>query len=139
MPIRGGVKDTKLKAKNTKIIRALDQGQALRRTDPLEAKDRNAQGQGPRTQAQVSCKKKSSKKSFQAISKKKGLQNFFQAFSSKKRLLKVFFRRPTKFQPFKKSVLSLSRGQGIFQGLEASRPRTSKCVLEDSTSGANVF
>ena len=42
-----------------------------------------------------------------------------------------------------KIVLSSSRGQGNFRGLEASRPRprTSKCVLEakdvleDSTSG----
>ena len=34
-------------------------------------------------------------------------------------------------------MLSSSRGQGNFRGLEASRPRqrTSKCVLEDSTSG----
>ena len=34
-----------------------------------------------------------------------------------------------------KIVLSSSRGQGNFRGLEASRPRprTSKCVLEDST------
>ena len=50
---RGRVEDTKLeaKAKNSPL-----------RTDPFEAKDRNAQG--PRTQAQV-------------FSKKKGLQNFF--------------------------------------------------------------
>ena len=31
---------------------------ALPRIDPLEAKDRNAQGQGPRTQPQVLSKKK---------------------------------------------------------------------------------
>ena len=30
------------------------------------------------------------------------------------------------------------RGQGQGQGLEASRPRTSKCVLEDSTSDKNL-
>ena len=45
---------------------------AFPRTDPLEAKDRNArgQGQGPRTQAQVFSppKKKVFKKVFQAIS-----------------------------------------------------------------------
>ena len=40
-----------------------------------------------------------------------------------------------------KILLFSSRGQGNFRGLEASRPRTSKCVLEakdvleDSTSG----
>ena len=64
------------------------------RTDPLEAKDRNArgQGQGPRTQAQV-------------FSKKKVFKNFFQAFSCKKRLQKFFIRRSTKFQQFKKSAV----------------------------------
>ena len=45
----------------------------LPRTDPLEAKDRNAQGQGPRTQAQVLSKKKFF---FQAISKKKPFKKF---------------------------------------------------------------
>ena len=55
---------------------------ALPRADPLEAKDRNArgQGQGPRTQAQVLSKKK------------KVFKNFFQAFSkTKKRVFKNFF------------------------------------------------
>ena len=37
---------------------------AFPRTDPLEAKDRNAQGLGPRTQLQVFSKKKVFKKSF---------------------------------------------------------------------------
>ena len=37
---------------------------AFPRTDPLEAKDRNAQGQGPRTQPQVFSKTKSLQKSF---------------------------------------------------------------------------
>ena len=37
---------------------------AFSRTEPLEPKDRNARGQGPRTQPQV-------------FSKKKDLQNFF--------------------------------------------------------------
>ena len=41
---------------------------ALPRTEPLEAKDRNARGQGPRTQAQVFSKKKVFKNFFQAIS-----------------------------------------------------------------------
>ena len=43
---------------------------AFPRTEPLEAKDRNArgQGQGPRTQPQVFSKKKVFKKVFQAIS-----------------------------------------------------------------------
>ena len=59
----GGVEDTRLEAKamDTKKIRG--QGHPFQ-ADPLEAKDRNAQGQGPRTQQQV-------------FSKKKGLQKFF--------------------------------------------------------------
>ena len=42
-----------------------------------------------------------------------------------------------KFSASQKIVLPSSRGQGIFEDLQASRPRsrTSNCVLEDSTSG----
>ena len=46
-------------------------GTALPRTDPLEAKDMNARGQGPRTQAQVFPKKKRSSKIFFRHSQKK--------------------------------------------------------------------
>ena len=49
---------------------------ALPRTDPLKVKDRNAQGQEPRTQAQVFSKK--------------SLQNFFSGNLQKKRSLKNF-------------------------------------------------
>ena len=56
--------------------------------------------------------------------------------------LRGFWRFPAKFQRFKKIVLSTSRGQGNFRGLEDSRPRprtrTWKCVLEDSTSAWNI-
>ena len=85
---RGGVEDTRLeakaKAKDTKKIRG--QGQAFPRTDTLEAKDRNArgQGQGPRTQAQV-------------LSKKKGLHKNFSSDLHKKTFSKKFFKRSTKF------------------------------------------
>ena len=72
---RGGVEDTRLKAKDTKKIRDQGQGQPFRgqnlsrpRTGMLEAKDRNARGQGPRTQLQEFSKKKVLKKVFQAIS-----------------------------------------------------------------------
>ena len=37
-----------------------------------------------------------------------------------------------------KIVLSSSRGQANFRGLEASRPRTSKCVLEDVFEAKDV-
>ena len=58
---RGGVEDTRLEAKtkDTKNPRPRPRT-AFPRTEPLEAKDRNARGQdqGPRTQAQAFSKKK---------------------------------------------------------------------------------
>ena len=123
------IQGSRPKAKDTKNPRPRT---AIPRTDPLEAKDRNArgQGQGSRTQVQVFSKKKIFKKISQAFfgkKKRKDLQNNFSG-------------EVQNFNPSKNSVLSSSRGQGNFRGLEASRPRprTSKCVLEDFTSGYNV-
>ena len=85
---------------------------AFPRTDTLEAKDRNArgQGQGPRTQAQVlSKKKRSSQKFFRRSPKKDVFQKIFQALH--------------KISIIQKIVLSSSRVQANFRGLEASRPR----------------
>ena len=85
---RGGVEDTRLEAKVTKKIRGQGQGQPFRgqtlsrpRTGILEAKDRNARGQGPRTQAQVLSKKKkrSSQKFFKRSPQKNVFQKIFQA------------------------------------------------------------
>ena len=79
---------------------------AFPRTDTLEAKDRNArgQGQGPRTQAQVLSKKKkksSSQKFFRrSPKKKKKKKHLHKNFSSdlhKKTFSKKFFKRYTKF------------------------------------------
>ena len=131
---RGGVEDTRLeaKAKDTKKNRGQGQGQPLRgqtlsrpRTGMLEAKD-----QGHKRKC--SPKKKVFTKIFQAISKKNDFQKFFQALH--------------KILTIQKIVLSSSRGQANFRGLEASRPRprTSKCVLEakdvleDSTSAIKL-
>ena len=124
-----------------------------------KAKDRPSRGQGPRKQMQVfSKKKKVFKNFFQAISKKRSSKNFLQAKKVFKKFFSgdLFLRKPKKrsLQIFRelagvfqrnfngsKIVLSSSRGQGNFRGPEASRPRTSKCVLEakyvleDSTSG----
>ena len=97
------------------------------RTDPLEAKDTGA-----------SVLKKIIKKTSGDLQKrktKKDLRNFSA------RVL-VF---SCKILTVQKIVLYSSLGQGNFRGLEASRPRTSKCVLEaknvleNSTSGAIVF
>ena len=67
-----------------KKIRSQGQGQTFSRprTGMLEAKDRNArgQGQGPRTQAQVlSKKKRSSQKFFRQSPQKNVFQKIFQA------------------------------------------------------------
>ena len=126
---RGGVEDTRLeaKAKDTKKFRG--QGQTLSR---------------PRTQTQEFSKKRSSKIFF----RRKRSSKFFFRLSlleeTKKKVFadfpRVFWRFPTKFQRLK-IVLSSSRGQGNFLGLEASRPRprTSKCVLEDILEAKDVL
>ena len=95
---------------------------AFPRTDTLEAKDRNARGQGhKRKYSPKKKKKRSSQKFFKRSPQKNVFQKSFQA------LHKISIQ---------KILLSSSRGQANFRGLEASRPRprTSKSVLEDSTS-----
>ena len=76
------------------------------------------------------------------LHKKKVIKKLFQAFSEEKGLQKIF-GAIYKILTIQKIVLSSSREQGNFRGLEASRPRTLKCVLEakdvleDSTSTRN--
>ena len=137
---------------------------ALPRTDTLEAKDRNARGQGPRTRAQVLPpqkkgihknfsgnlqKKKSTQKLFRQSPPKEGLQKSFLGDLQKKTSFQKIFQALHKILTIQKIVLFSSRGQANFRGLEASRsrprtwpsrprPRTSKCVLEDSTSGHEI-
>ena len=95
----------------------------------LEAK---AKDQGHK--AQVLSKKKKEKvftKIFQAISKKKkkkkkkkrSSQKFFRR-SPRKNAFQKIFQQLHKILTFQKIVLSSSRGQANFRGLEASRPRT---------------
>ena len=107
---------------------------AFPRTDTLEAKDRNARGQGPRTQAQVVSKKKGLHKNFSGDLKKKIF--FLFKRSPQKNVFQKIVQALHKILTIQKIVLSSSRGQANFQGLEASRPRprTSKCVLEHFTS-----
>ena len=107
------------------------------------SEDRYSRGQGqecsrPRTkdtQAQVlSKKKKVFTKIFQAISKKKRSSQKFFRRSPHKNVFQKIFQAFHKILTIRKILLSSSRGQANFRGLEASRPRTSKSVLEDSTS-----
>ena len=130
----------KARGQGHKKIRGQGQRQPFRektlsrpRTGMLKAKD-----QGHKRKCS-SNKKKVYTKIFQAISKKKVFTKFFQAISRKK-VFQKNFQVLQKILTIQKIVLFLSRGQANFRGLEASRPRprTSKCVLEDSTSNKLV-
>ena len=122
--------------------RGQGQGQGHKKKSEAKAKDslsedRHSRGQGqecsrprPRTKdtkRKCSPKKKKKKvftKIFQAISKKKkrSSQNFFKR-SPLKQVLQKFFQALHNILTFQKIVLSSSRGQANFRGLEASRPR----------------
>ena len=114
----------------------------------LEAK---AKDQGHK--AQVLSKKKKKKglhKNFSGDLKKKkkrSSQNFFKR-SPLKYVFQKIFQALHKILTFQKIVLSSSRGQANFRGLEASRPRprtwpsrprTSKSVLEDVLEAKDVL
>ena len=146
------------------------------------SEDRHSRGQGqecsrprPKTKdTKRKCspkkKKKGLHKNFSGdLQKKKGLHKNFsgdlQKKKKKKRSSQKFFKRSPRenafqiiFQPlhkiltFQKIVLSSSRGQANFRGLEASRPRprtwpsrprprpmTSKSVLEDVLEAKDVL
>ena len=125
----------KARGQGHKKIRGQGQGQPFRgqtlsrpRTGMLEAK---AKDQGHKRKCSPK-KKRSSQKFFKRSPRKNFFQKIFQALH--------------KILTIQKMLLSSSRGQANFRGLEASRPRprTSKCVLEaknvleDSTSGCNL-
>ena len=138
---RGGVENTRLEAKATdaKKIRGQGQGQSYRgqtlsrpRTGMLEAKAEDQEHK-----RKCSPKKKTSKIFFRrSPNKKKVFKIIFQAISRKNCFPKNFSGALQTLTTQKK-VLPSSREQGNFLGLEASRPRprSSKCVLEDSPSG----
>ena len=141
--IRGGVEDKRLeaKAKHTKKIRGQGQpyrGQTLSRprTGMLEAKD-----QGHKRKS--SQKKTGFQKNFSGDLKKKRSSGKFFRRSPEKNVFQKIFQALHKLLTTQKILLSLGRRQGNIRELEASRPRprtwpsrprTSKCVLEDSTS-----
>ena len=112
------------------------------------SKDRHSRGQGQEcsrtkdTSASALQKKKGLRKNFSGdLQKTKVFTKIFLAISTKNVFQKIF-QALHKILTIQKIVLSSSRGQANFRGLEASRPRprTSKCVLEakdvleDSTS-----
>ena len=97
---------------------------AFPRTDTLS---------GPRT-GMVEAKNQGHKRKC-SPKKKRSSQKFFMR-SPQKNVFQKIFQALHKILTIQKIVLSSSRGQANFRGLEASRPRprTSKCVLGYSTS-----
>ena len=93
------------------------------------SEDGHSRGQGqkcsrPRTK-DTSASALQKKKGFQAMSKKKrSLQKFFKR-SPRKNVFQKIFQALHKILTIQKILLSSSRGQANFRGLEASRPRTS--------------
>ena len=112
---------------------------AFPRTDTLEAK---AKDQGHKAQM-LSKKKKDLHKNFSGDLKKKKKKVFKKFFkrSPLKNVFQKIFQALHKILTFQKIVLSSSRGQANFRGLEASRPRprTSKSVLEDVLEAKDVL
>ena len=113
--IRGGVEDTRLeaKAKDTQKIRGQGQGQPFRgqtpsrpRTGMFEAKTKD---QGHKHKCSPKTKKRSSQKFFRQSPQNNVFQKLFHTLH--------------KILTIQKIVLSSSRGQANFRGLEASRPR----------------
>ena len=104
------------------------------------SEDRPSRGQGqecsrPRTGV-LEAKAKDQGHKRKCSPKKKSSQKFFKR-SLQKNVFQKIFQALHEMLTIQKIVLSSSRGQANFRGLEASRPRprTSKCVLEDSASG----
>ena len=110
LSIRGGVEDRRLEAKaNAKDTKKNPRPRprtAFPRTDPLEAKDRNARGQGHKRKCST---------------KKKVFTKIFQAISTKKRFPKKFSSAPQNFNNSKNTAV-LDPRTGQFSrtwGLEA--------------------
>ena len=104
----GGVKDTRtqgsrLRPMTQKNLRPRPRT-ALPRTEPFEAKDRNARGQEPRTQAQVFSKKKSLHKTFSG-----DLQ------TKTKKVFDKIFRTISKRRKQKRSSQIFREISGVFQ------------------------
>ena len=118
---RVGVEDTRLdaKAKDTKKIRG--QGQPFRGQTLSRPRSRTKDTSASALQKK---KKRSSQKFFRRFKKKRkrSSQKFFGR-SPQKNVFQKIFQALHKILTIQKIVLSSSRGQANFRGLEASRPR----------------
>ena len=102
------------------------------------SKDRHSRGQG---QECSRPRPRTKDTSASALQKKKGLHKNFSSNLHKNKFSKKFFQALDRILTIQKIVLSSSRGQANFRGLEASRPRprTSKCVLKDVLEAKDVL
>ena len=129
--VRGGVEDTRLEAK------AKDTKKTESKAKDSLSEDRRSRGQGqecsrprPRTKdTKRKCSPKKKEKGLHKIfsgdlqkKKKRSSQKFFKR-SPLKNVFQTIFQALHKILTFQKIVLSSSRGQANFRGLEASRPR----------------
>ena len=121
--LRGGVEDTRLEAKTQKNPRPRT---AFPRTEPLEAKDRNARGQGHKRKCSPK-KKRSSQKFFRRSPKKKRSSQKFFRQSPQKNVFQKIIQALHKILTIQKIVLSSSRGQANFRGLEAKAKDFKMC------------
>ena len=107
----------------------------------LAEMESRTQGSRPRTQKKIRGRGKpfrgqtlSRPRTRGASVLQKNSSKFFFRRSPKKEVFETIFQAFYKILTIQKIVLSSSKGQGNFRGLEALRPRTSKCVFVDSTS-----
>ena len=106
------------------------------------SEDRHSRGQGQECSRPRPRTKDTSASALQKKKKKRSSQKFFER-SPRKYVFQKIFQALHKILIIQKVVLSSSRGQANFRGLEASRPRprprTSKCVLEDVLEAKDVL
>ena len=107
---------------------------AQQRFAPLRREDRPYRGQGQE------CSRPRTKDTCGSVLQKKRFSEKFFRRSPEKNIFQKIFQSIRKISTTQKIVLFSSREQGNFRGLQALRPspRTSKCVLEDSTSGGKI-
>ena len=116
-------------------VESRTQGSRPRTQKKSKAKDSLSEDGHSRGQGQECSRPRTKDTSASALQKKRSSQNFFRRSPKKKSSQKFFWRSPQKnvfqkiFQPLhkiltiQKILLSSSRGQANFRGLEASRPR----------------
>ena len=112
---RGGVEDTRLEAE-AKDIKKIKKSEAKPKDSLSE--DRHSRGQG-----QKCSRPRTKDTSASALQKKKRSSQKFFRRSPQKNVFQKIFQALHKILTIQKIVLSSSRRQANFRGLEASRPR----------------